>query len=174
MSELLTDALHELRKQKSMAERAMGELDDADFFRRPGEQVNPIANIVKHIAGNLRSRWTDFLTTDGEKPNRDRDSEFVIKADDSRSNLMSAWERGWSILFESVTSLREEDLQRIVAIRGEQQTAQQALLRAALHIAYHTGQILYLVRLFKPDSTWLTIPPGQSRGQPGTYRQPNT
>lgn len=170
MNDFLADLLHELRRHKSLIDRAIVELDDQEFFKRPAAQVNSVALIVKHLAGNLVSRWTDFLTSDGEKPSRDRDGEFLLTANDTRASLLAAWERGWTLLLDTVQNLHEADLDCIVTIRGEAQTARQALLRAVTHIAYHTGQILYLVRLLRPDSTWLTIPPGQSRGQPGTYR----
>ncbi len=123
------------------------------------------------LAGNLVSRWADFLTTDGEKPSRDRDGEFLLADQDTRANLMAAWELGWQALLDTVQSSRDTDLDQLVTIRGEPQTVRQALLRGLTHVAYHTGQILYLVRLLRPDSTWLTIAPGQSRGQAGAYRK---
>jgi uncharacterized damage-inducible protein DinB len=167
---LLEDLLFEFRRHKALAERAMSQLDDQQFFLRPGEQVNPVALIVKHLAGNLVSRWTEFLTADGEKPTRDRDGEFLLTELDTRANLLAAWEQGWAALFTTVQGLQHADLERLVTIRGERHTAGQALLRGMTHIAYHTGQILYLVRLIQPGSPWLTIPPGQSRGVPGGYR----
>ncbi len=171
MDDLLADLQHEFRRHRAQAERAMMQLDDQDFFRRPGELVNPVALIVKHLAGNMASRFTDFLTTDGEKPSRDRDGEFLLTDDDTRENLMAAWERGWALLFETLAGLTDADLPATVTIRGEAQSARQALLRAMSHLAYHTGQVLYLVRLLRPDSAWLTIAPGQSRGVPGGYRR---
>jgi uncharacterized damage-inducible protein DinB len=171
MSDLLADLTHEFRRHKSLADRALAALDDQDFFRRPAEHVNSVALIVKHLAGNLVSRWTDFLTSDGEKPNRDRDREFILMDQDTRTTLLTAWERGWQALLDTVAGLSAADLERTVTIRGEGHTVRQALLRGATHIAYHTGQILYLVRLLRPDSAWLTVAPGQSKGLPGTYRQ---
>jgi hypothetical protein len=141
----------------------MASLSDEEFFRRPGEQVNPVAIIVKHLAGNLRSRWSDLLTSDGEKPDRDRDGEFQLAVADTRASLLTAWERGWGTLFQTLERLRPEDLDKVITIRGEPHTVALALLRGMSHAAYHTGQILYLVRLMRPDSAWLTIPPGQSR-----------
>ncbi len=170
MDHLREDLLFEFRRYKDLADRAMAQLDDQRFFLRPAEQVNPVALIVKHLAGNLVSRWTDFFTTDGEKPSRDRDGEFFLTELDSRASLLEAWERGWAALFATVEGMQDTDLERSVTIRGEAMTARQALLRAMSHIAYHTGQILYLVRLLEPGSTWLTMPPGQSRGLPGGYR----
>jgi hypothetical protein len=119
----------------------------------------------------MLSRWADFLTTDGEKPSRDRDSEFLLTESDTRVSLMASWERGWSTLFDTLAGLTDSDLGRTVTIRGEPHTARQALLRGSSHVAYHTGQILYLVRWLRPDSAWLTVPPGQSRSVPGVYRR---
>jgi uncharacterized damage-inducible protein DinB len=169
--DILSDLTHEFRRHKEMADKAMSQLDDGQFFHRPGELVNSVALIVKHMAGNLTSRWTDFLTTDGEKPTRDRDGEFRLTDQDTRQRLLAAWEAGWKTLFDTIAGLKESDLAKTVLIRGEPQTAYQALLRAATHAAYHVGQIAYLTRLLRPDATWLTIPPGQSRGVPGGYRQ---
>jgi len=171
MDDFLADLRHEFQRHKGLAERAMAQLDDQAFFHRPGEQVNPVALIVKHLAGNMASRWTDFLTTDGEKLTRDRDGEFLLTDEDTRENLMAAWERGWGLLFETLAGLTDTTLPATVTIRGEPHSARQALLRGMSHVAYHTGQVLYLVRLLRPDSTWLTIPPGQSRGVPGGYRR---
>lgn len=171
MIDFLADLRHEFQRHKTMADRALAQLEDREFFLRPGDLVNPVALIVKHLGGNMVSRWTDFLTTDGEKPSRDRDGEFVLTDQDTRANLLLAWERGWQTLFETIAGLTESDLAKSVTIRGESQTAQQALLRGMTHVAYHTGQILYLVRLLRPASPWLSIAPGQSRGFPGNYRR---
>jgi uncharacterized damage-inducible protein DinB len=171
MEDSLADLRHEFQHYKDLADRAMAHLDDQDFFRRPAGHVNPVAVIVKHVAGNLASRWTDFLATDGEKPSRDRDGEFVLTEQDTRASLLAAWERGWNALFATLAGLQESDLDRSVMIRGESHTARQALLRGLSHAAYHTGQILHLVRLWRPESPWLTIPPGQSQKAGGTYLQ---
>jgi uncharacterized damage-inducible protein DinB len=168
---VLTDLTHECRRHKDLADKAMAQLGDAEFFRRPGELVNPVALIVKHLAGNLTSRWTDFLTSDGEKPCRDRDGEFRLTEQDTRDRLLAAWEAGWKTLFDAITGLKESDLGKTVLIRGEPHTAHQALLRGLTHAAYHVGQITYLTRLLRPESTWLTIAPGQSRGHQASYRQ---
>ena len=153
------------RKQKEWAEQAFTQVRaDSDFFRKPGEFSNSIAAIINHVAGNLSSRWRDFLTSDGEKPDRNRDAEFVIGEHDTRANLIAAWERGWSTLFDTLTSLSDADLQKTVRIRGEEHTALQALLRSLAHVAYHTGQIVYLSRLTQKEGwQWITIAPGQSR-----------
>jgi uncharacterized damage-inducible protein DinB len=163
MSSLIADATHEFRRYKGMADKAMSELSDEAFFRRPGDVVNPVALIVKHVAGNLASRWADFLTTDGEKPTRDRDGEFTLAPADTRAGLLAGWERGWKILFDALAGLTEADLDKPVTIRGEPHRVQQALLRSVNHTVYHVGQILYLARMFNPGGTWQTIPPGQSR-----------
>ena len=149
----------------------MAELDDEAFFRRPATQVNAVALIVKHLAGNLRSRWTGFLTSDGEK-NRNRDDEFVVAPQDTRSSLMAQWDDGWHALEETLETLDQTDPQTIITIRGETHSVQQALLRGLSHAAYHTGQILYLARMWKPDAPWLTIPPGESKSHTPGYRTP--
>ena len=148
----------------------MGELEDEAFFRRPQPQVNPVALIVKHLSGNLRARWTDFLTRDGDS-NRDRDDEFVLGPQDTREQLMAQWNVGWGALEAALESLKEANPQQIVTIRGEAHSVQQALLRGLSHAAYHTGQIVYLVRLWKPDAPWLTIAPGERRTHKGSYRK---
>jgi hypothetical protein len=153
------------RKQKEWADKAFVQVRaDGDFFRKPGEFSNSIAAVIKHVAGNLSSRWRDFLTSDGEKPDRNRDAEFVIGEEDTRANLVAAWERGWSTLFDTLASLTDADLQKTVRIRGEEHSVHQALLRSLTHVAYHTGQIVYLSRLIQKDGwEWITIPPGESR-----------
>jgi len=170
---LLDDVLLELRRHKELADKALAGLADDAFFRRPAEHVNPIALIVKHLAGNLDSRWTDFLTTDGEKPTRDRDAEFVLAAADTRGSLMAAWDRGWRAILSTVGGLTPADLSREIAIRGEKHTVQQALLRGLDHATYHVGQILYVARLFAPDRPWLTIAPGKGREHKAGYLRPN-
>ena len=160
----LEDVIFSFRKQKGMAGKAIDQLQDEEFFRQPGEQVNSIAVIVKHLAGNLKSCWTDFLTTDGDKSWRDRDGEFVIGPEDSRARLLAAWEDGWDTLFRTLNDLSEEDLVRKVTIRGEEHTVLQAIDRGLIHAAHHVGQILYVGRLVKTEGwQWLTIPPGQSQ-----------
>jgi uncharacterized damage-inducible protein DinB len=161
----LEDVLLSFRKQKQLAENAFQQVvADEDLFRKPGEFSNSIAAIIKHVTGNLRSRWTDFLTSDGEKPSRDRDGEFLTTEADTRAHLIAAWEVGWQVLLGTLGRLKEEDLQKEVTIRGEAHSVLQAIHRALTHTAYHTGQIVYLSRLFQKDGwQWLTIPPGQSR-----------
>ncbi len=166
--------VHEVERHRRLVERAIQELSDEEFLRRPGEQVNSVALVIKHLAGNLSSRWYDFLTTDGEKPTRDRDSEFVIAEIDTRANLMADWQLAWRIVDGALAGLTDQDLSRTVTIRGEPHTVLQALARSVSHVAYHTGQILYITRLLKPDAPWLSIAPGKSRehGTGGYLRSP--
>jgi uncharacterized damage-inducible protein DinB len=171
MDSFIADIKHDFRRHKSLADGAIAQLDDEAFFRRPSEIVNPIAIIVKHLAGNLLSRWTDFLSTDGDKPNRNRDSEFIIASEDSRARLMERWEAGWVALFHTLDTLQEADLAKQITIRGEPHTVQQALIRGLTHAAYHTGQIAYLSRLWNPTGKWLTIAPGQSGSHQAAYRR---
>jgi uncharacterized damage-inducible protein DinB len=166
------DALHEFRRHKALADKAMAALSDEEFFHRPAPQVNSAAIIVKHLAGNLLSRWTDFLTTDGEKPTRDRDGEFILTPHDSRQDLLAAWDRGWQAAFDSLAALTDADLARTITIRGEPHTAAQAMVRGMTHAAYHVGQIMYLSRLLEPNSAWQTIAPGQSAQHQPSYRKP--
>ena len=170
MDGFITDALHEFGRHRALAEGAMGELEDREFFLRPAGHVNSVAVIVKHLAGNLLSRWTEFLTTDGEKPTRDREAEFRIEEADTRARLMERWGLGWTAVLETVAGLMEGDLGRVVHIRGEAHTVRQAVLRGLTHAAYHAGQVLYVVRLIRPGSRWMTIPPGGSAGWRGEYR----
>jgi hypothetical protein len=123
-----------------------------------------VAAVVKHLAGNLRSRWTDFLSSDGDKPWRDRDAEFVLGAEDTRERLLAGWREGWDALFGTLANLSEADLLKKVTIRGEEHTVLQALGRGLTHAAYHAGQILYVARLVHPGEwRYVTIPPGRSK-----------
>src|SRR4051812_48718509 len=137
MPDLIADITHEFRKHKGYADKALAGMADDAFFHRPGELVNPVALIVKHLAGNLLSRWTDFLTTDGEKPTRDRDGEFALGPADTRLALIAGWERGWQALLDTLAGLTDADLGKTVLIRGERHTVQQAILRGLDHAAYH-------------------------------------
>jgi uncharacterized damage-inducible protein DinB len=169
----IEDVVFSFRKQKDWAEQAFGQLSDEEFFAQPAEQCNSVALIVKHVAGNLKSRWTDFLTTDGEKPWRNRDDEFLIGPGDTRERLLAAWEDGWRVLLKTLAGLGEADLLRKLTIRNEQHTVMQATHRSLTHVAYHTGQILYVAHLMKKEGwRWITIPPGQSeraRAKGGNY-----
>lgn len=173
MADLVADIVFEFRKHKAWADKALAGLTDEAFSRRPAAHVNPVALIVKHLAGNLASRFTDFLTSDGEKPDRDRDGEFVLTPSDTRASLMAGWDAAWQTMFAALAALTDADLGRTLVIRTEPHRVQQALLRGLDHVAYHTGQITYLARLLNPDGAWLTIAPGASRTHPGRYLQPS-
>lgn len=159
----LQACLEEFRRHKSLADGALAQTDDATFFAEPCPGGNSIAILVKHVAGNLRSRWTDFLTTDGEKPDRDRDGEFVLAPGDSRAALEAAWEEGWRTLQATLDSLTLSDLARTVTIRGEPHTVPRAMLRQVAHYGYHVGQIVQLARAARGDA-WktLSVPRGGS------------
>ena len=149
------DALQSFRNYKKLAERAIEQISEEEFFKTIDAEANSIAVIVKHIAGNLRSRWTDFLTTDGEKPDRNRDTEFeMIK--DTRESLMQFWETGWQTLFDNIEPLTVEDFSRTVSIRGEPHTIVEAINRQLTHYSYHIGQIVFLAKHFK-SSDWKTL-----------------
>jgi hypothetical protein len=160
----IRDIIFSFRKQKDQAEQAFRQVvSDQDFFKKPAEHSNSIAIIIKHIAGNLASRWTEFLTTDGDKPWRDRDGEFEIGPQDTRPHLVAAWEAGWATLFQTLDGLTIDDLTKTVTIRGEPHMVLQAIHRSLTHTAYHTGQIIYLSRMLTKDGwNWITIPPGES------------
>ena len=152
----LPHALTEFKKSKELAERAFAQLDDMQFFKSPDNSVsNSVALTVKHLAGNMRSRWTDFLTTDGEKADRNRDTEFEL-IDDTRASLMTKWESSWKILFDTLNSLSEDDLSKTITIRGESHTVTQAIFRQLTHYAYHVGQIVYTARNLV-GSNWKTL-----------------
>jgi len=159
----LEDALALFRKYKQLAGDALAQLDDEEFFAQIDAEANSVAVIVKHLAGNMRSRWTDFLTTDGEKPNRDRDAEFRLEAETTRAEMMEWWEAGWRCVFAAVESLDSSDLLRTVTIRGEPHTVFKAINRQLAHYTYHVGQIVLLAKHFK-SGEWksLSIAPGAS------------
>jgi hypothetical protein len=152
------DALAMFRYYKTLAERAMAQIADDRLFASIDEENNSIAIVVKHMAGNMRSRWTDFLTTDGEKADRNRDSEFVAPPA-TREALMAIWEQGWKHVFDAVEPLTDADLGRTVTIRGESHSVMQALNRQVAHYANHVGQIVLLSKHFA-GAGWqsLTIP----------------
>jgi Protein of unknown function (DUF1572) len=170
----------QLRGHKRMAEAAMTQVEDKDFFHAIDPESNSVAILVKHIAGNARSRFTDFLTADGEKPDRFRDREFEISESTTREEIMSWWEAGWSTIFSIIDALKPEDIVRTVTIRQEPHTVMQALNRALAHYAQHIGQIVFLCKHLR-SSEWqtLSIPRGKSEeykaGNPkgfsrGTYK----
>jgi hypothetical protein len=161
---LVIDAITKrFKAYKEMAEKAFGQVSDAQLHQPLDENTNSIAVIVKHMSGNLRSRFTDFLTSDGEKPDRDRDSEFVDDFPDRRA-ILAIWEDGWRCLFDALSPLADSDLNKTITIRGEPHSVIDALLRQLSHHSYHTGQIVQLARFLAKDK-WivLTIPRGGSR-----------
>jgi hypothetical protein len=160
----LEDSLGMFRQYKKMGERAMEQVTDDQLFAALDEEANSIAIIVKHMAGNMRSRWTDFLTTDGEKPDRNRDGEFE-EPPASRAALMQVWEDGWAHVFRALEPLLDEDLGRTVTIRGQRHSVMQAINRQMTHYACHCGQIVLLAKHFALTKwTSLTIPKARRAG----------
>ena len=156
-------ALREFKRLKSLGDGALSQISDEQFFACPAAGDNSVAVIVKHVGGNLVSRWADFLTTDGEKPGRNRDAEFQITAEDDRERLLQVWERGWTLLFAALEPLRDSDLGRTLTIRSEPLTVLQAVNRQLTHYAYHVGQIVYIAKHFcGPSWRSLSIPVGRS------------
>jgi hypothetical protein len=159
----LEDALSNFRSYKKLAERAFEQVSDEEFFTSLDEEANSIAAIIKHISGNMLSRWTDFLATDGEKPDRERDMEFVIAPDATRDEMLKQWERGWARLFAALEPLTLEDFSRKVLIRGEEHSVTEAITRQLTHYSYHIGQIVFLSKHFR-CAEWksLSIPRNRS------------
>lgn len=160
----LKETIAVYRQYENWANQAFAQLlSDAAFFQVLGPRSHSIAVTVKHVAGNLRSRWRNFLTEDGEKPDRNRDQEFIIAPTDTRISLMTAWQEAWKILYAELGAIQPADLDKTVTIRGEVHTVPLAIQRSLAHTAYHVGQILYLCRLLKEgDWKWITIAPGMS------------
>ncbi len=154
------------RYYKTLAERAMEQCPDDDLFTALDKESNSIAIIVKHMAGNMRSRWTDFLTSDGEKPDRNRDTEFE-EPPKTRRELMELWERGWKYVFDAMGAVTDADLTKTITIRNNPHSVMQAINRQVAHYAHHAGQIVFLAKHFavKATGTWtsLSVPRGQSK-----------
>lgn len=158
----IEDSLAVFRYYKKLAERAMEQVTDAQLFALLDDEANSIAIIVKHMTGNMRSRWTDFLTTDGEKPNRNRDSEF-IDPPATREALLKDWEEGWSRVVHAIEPLTDADLGRTITIRGEAHSVMQAINRQLAHYPHHVGQIVLLAKHFAgPQWQSLSVPRNQS------------
>ena len=159
----LDEARRQMRGHKRMGEGAMSQLKDEDFFVTLDPESNSVAILVKHLAGNMRSRFTDLLTTDGEKPDRFRDQEFELTPATTRADVMRWWEEGWSCVFAAIDALKPEDVMRTVTIRAEPHTVLQATNRQIAHYAQHVGQIVFLAK-HRCSSEWktLTIPRGKS------------
>jgi hypothetical protein len=162
----LKDSIGLFRYYKKLAERAMAQCPDSELFTVLDAESNSIAIIVKHMSGNMRSRWRDFLTTDGEKPDRHRDTEFE-EPPMTRAELMEMWERGWKYVFDALEPLTEADMTRTVTIRTEPHSVMQAINRQMAHYAHHIGQILFLAKhlTVKATGKWdsLSVPRGQSK-----------
>jgi hypothetical protein len=153
----LRNIVRTYRTYKEMAEKAIGQVrSDEDLNRELDENSNSIAIVVKHMSGNLRSRFRDFLTSDGEKPDRNRDSEFESQKPATRAQLMRSWNDAWQIAMGSIEALSADDLERTIRIRGEEMLVVEALNRSVTHAAYHVGQIVYLARYFA-SSDWKTL-----------------
>ena len=159
----LDEARRQMRGHKRMGESAMTQLRDDDFFVTLDPEANSVAILVKHVAGNMRSRFTDFLTSDGEKPDRFRDREFEVASATTRADVMKCWEEGWACVFSAIDPLQPEDVMRTVPIRGEPHTVLQAINRQIAHYAQHVGQIVFLSKHLR-SSEWktLSIPRGKS------------
>jgi uncharacterized damage-inducible protein DinB len=151
----IEDSISLFRYYKKLAEGAMEQLSDGQLFATLDEEMNSIAIIVKHMAGNMRSRWTNFLTSDGEKPDRNRDTEFVAPTA-TRAELMRVWNDGWERIFQALEPLSDADLSREVFIRGEPHSVMQAINRQIAHYAHHCGQIVFLAKHLK-GSSWKTL-----------------
>lgn len=168
----LADVLRNFRGCKKLAEEALAQISDEDIFRLLDPEANSIAILIKHMSGNMRSRWTDFLTTDGEKPDRHRDREFEIDPATTRAEVMQWWEAGWNCVFDAVTPLRPSDLLRTVTISGREHTVLQAMNRQLLHYAGHVNQIVLLAKHFRgPEWKSLSIPKGQSEAFARQFEQ---
>jgi hypothetical protein len=154
----LDDAAALFRRQKRLADRAIVQIDDDAFFALLDPEANSVAVLVKHMAGNMRSRWQDFLTSDGEKPDRNRDKEFVIEPGQDRAWLTAYWESGWDILLDVIDSLTPDDLGRTVIIRSEPHLVLKAINRQLDHYSYHTGQIVLICKHYAPVWQTLSIP----------------
>jgi hypothetical protein len=156
------DSIGVFRYYKRLAERAMEQVADDQLFAMIDSESNSIALIVKHMAGNMKSRWTDFLTSDGEKPGRDRDAEFSMPPE-SRAELLAMWEDGWQCLLRTLDSLSDADLGRTITIRGEAHSVMQAINRQVAHYSYHCGQIVFLAK-HHCAGRWqvLSVPLGKS------------
>jgi hypothetical protein len=159
----LDDARSSLRAYKKLADKAIAQVQDDEFFVTLDEEANSVAVVMKHMAGNMFSRWSDFLTSDGEKPTRHRDLEFVIEANTSKDDVLKYWESGWQCVFDALDPLHASDFEKTVTIRGEIHTIAQAINRQLMHYSYHIGQIVFLAKHFR-SAEWksLSIPRNRS------------
>jgi hypothetical protein len=160
---LIDEIESRFRSHKTLAESALAQVPNADIFRTIDRETNSLAILIQHMGGNLRSRFTDFLTTDGEKPDRHRDAEFEVTPETTREQLMARWEGGWGCLLSTLAGLTPDDLSKTITIRHEPHTVVEALMRSLCHQAYHVGQIVMLAKHYVSE-TWrpLTVPRGQT------------
>lgn len=171
MSAAVLDSInHIFRSIKKTGDGALAQLSFEEMQRVPGggSEINSIAVIIHHLHGNMKSRWSDFLTSDGEKPWRDRDGEFDPPPDKNREELMARWNHGWATVFNALDALKPDDLARTVTIRGQPHTVLEAAHRQISHYAYHIGQIVLLAKMFKSSGPWQTL--SIARGQSKQYR----
>jgi len=166
----IDEAFRSLRGHKRLADGAIAQLNDEQFFALPNAESNSVAIIVKHMAGNMRSRFTNFLTSDGEKSGRNRDQEFIVAGEATRAEILEAWEKSWHLVFDTLNTLAGADVTRQVTIRGEPHSVLQAINRQVAHYSYHVGQIVFLAKHWK-GSEWktLSIPRGQSDAVNAAY-----
>lgn len=166
--EFLHTSLSRFRSMKQLGEAAIAQIPDEDLFWLADDQANSIAIIMQHLHGNMLSRWTDFLTSDGEKDWRNRDSEFEQNAAVTREDLFNKWEEGWQCLFHAVEGLQPEDITKYITIRGEPQSVIHAIQRQLSHYSYHVGQIVLMARM-RCGETWQPL--SISRGQSENYKK---
>ncbi len=159
----LPNIISVFKQYKSLAEKAIDQLDEKEFFYLPDPESNSIAIIMRHLAGNMISRWTDFLTTDGEKPDRNRDLEFE-QDDINQEELMAYWEKGWNVFFNTLESLSADDLQKTIYIRKEAHTLMEAVNRQLAHYSYHIGQMVFLAKHIK-NTDWKTLSIAKGKSQ---------
>ena len=163
---LLAEYRDRFRAQRTLAEKAVAQVGDGEMFATLDPESNSIAVVMQHVGGNLRSRFTDFLTSDGEKPDRDRDGEFLTIVGETRADVLARWDAGWRALERTLETLRAEDLLHTVTIRGERMLVVQALGRALAHVAQHAGQVVLLAK-HRAGERWQTL--SIPRGQSGAY-----
>jgi len=170
----LDEARRQMRGHKRMGEAAMAQLRDEDFFVTLDPESNSVAILVKHLAGNMRSRFTNFLTSDGEKPDRFRDREFELGAAATRADVMKSWEEGWNCVFSALEALKPDDVMRTVTVRGQPHTVLQAINRQIAHYAQHIGQMVFLAKhLLSSEWKTLSIPRGKSEEFKTVAPKPN-
>jgi len=170
----LDEARRQMRGHKRMGEAAMAQLRDEDFFVTLDPESNSVAILVKHLAGNMSSRFTDFLTSDGEKPDRFRDREFELGAAATRADVMKIWEEGWNCVFSALEALKPDDVMRTVTVRGQPHTVLQAINRQIAHYAQHIGQMVFLAKhLLSSEWKTLSIPRGKSEEFKTVAPKPN-